>query len=111
MARHASGLVRFDGISFSRCQPVGGISLEDRWISALAEDADHNLWIATEGSGLFRWKDGEVKQFTTANGLPSDDVHALLVDAQGAVDRHVRRFAEIAAEVHGSRQSRAIVIR
>jgi hypothetical protein len=50
-------------------------------VTALYRTGDGLLWIATEGSGLFAW-DGNTTftQYTTAGGLPSNNVRALMVD-------------------------------
>jgi diguanylate cyclase (GGDEF)-like protein len=53
-------------------------------LNAVAEDSHGNLWLASEGQGLFlQAPDGSRQQFTTAQGLPSDVVHSLLPDASG----------------------------
>jgi ligand-binding sensor domain-containing protein/signal transduction histidine kinase len=60
------------------------------WISDLIEcihrDAGGELWIATDGNGLFRLrKDHPPLHLTEANGLPSNLVFGILEDAQGAL--------------------------
>ncbi|MDX5407386.1 MAG: diguanylate cyclase [Chromatiaceae bacterium] len=55
-------------------------------INAVTEDKFGNLWLASEGQGLF-WQNtkGERKQFTTAEGLTSDVVHSVLTTSDGKV--------------------------
>lgn len=53
-------------------------------LNAVVEDPQNVFWLASEGEGLFRQaQDGSRKQFTQADGLPSDVVHSLLVDSNG----------------------------
>ncbi|HEX5793436.1 MAG TPA: two-component regulator propeller domain-containing protein, partial [Rheinheimera sp.] len=53
-------------------------------LNAVAEDEQSNLWLASEGQGLFVQKpDGSRQQFTQAQGLNSDVVHSLLLDTAG----------------------------
>ncbi|HET6442423.1 MAG TPA: two-component regulator propeller domain-containing protein [Phycisphaerae bacterium] len=61
------------------------------FITALSA-SDQALWIATEDAGLWRLdlsadpaKPGAWRQFTTKEGLASDDVYAIAVDAAGRV--------------------------
>ncbi|MGK7393727.1 MAG: hybrid sensor histidine kinase/response regulator transcription factor [Candidatus Cyclobacteriaceae bacterium M3_2C_046] len=54
-------------------------------IRCITEDAEHNLWIGTEGGGMIKI-DPERKRFTKygANeGLPNNAVHQILQDGQG----------------------------
>lgn len=55
-------------------------------INAVTEDQHGNLWLASEGQGLF-WQNaqGGRRQFTTAGGLTSDVVHSVLASTDGKV--------------------------
>ena len=59
--------------------------LKSVWVRALAEDGHHNLWIGTNDAGLFRLHGGAVTQYSVRQGLPSDTVHCLVQDRQGAL--------------------------
>jgi signal transduction histidine kinase/ligand-binding sensor domain-containing protein len=48
-------------------------------------DRDGNLWVATNGQGLFRFKDLPVRTFTTADGLPNDVAMTVLAAHDGSV--------------------------
>jgi diguanylate cyclase (GGDEF)-like protein/PAS domain S-box-containing protein len=61
-----------------RHQPV-----ERALIWALLRGRDGSVWIGTEGQGLWQWKDGRYRQFTTRDGLPGNEVRALLEDKDG----------------------------
>ena len=54
-------------------------------IIALAEDTAGNLWIGTEAGGLFRWRDGECRRYTRADGLPGDSIRSLYADRDGTL--------------------------
>ena len=50
-------------------------------VNALAKDANGNIWAATDGSGLWRITDHGLKQFLIVDGLSSDRVEQVLLDA------------------------------
>ncbi|MCV2370353.1 ligand-binding sensor domain-containing protein [Roseateles oligotrophus] len=56
-------------------------------ITALAEDADGAIWVATLGAGLHRFDPvaKSFRHFRQATGLPDDRVQSLLVDGQGTL--------------------------
>ena len=57
---------------------------DGRLVGSIAEDRDGSLWIGTRSAGLYRrFVDGRIIRYTTADGLPSDRVDALLVDSSG----------------------------
>jgi ligand-binding sensor domain-containing protein/signal transduction histidine kinase len=55
----------------------------DTWVNAFAEDRSGNLWLATSGKGLARYRAGRFQVFTAADGLRTNDVRDLHVDRQG----------------------------
>lgn len=48
-------------------------------------DRDGDLWVGTNGDGLFRFKDRAVRMFTTADGLPSNVPMTVLTSHDGAL--------------------------
>jgi signal transduction histidine kinase/ligand-binding sensor domain-containing protein len=48
------------------------------------DDADGSTWWVTQG-GLFRWKNGKVETLNSHNGLPCDDMFALIQDSHGSL--------------------------
>ena len=50
----------------------------------LLVDADGSVWWVTQ-EGLFRWKTGTVRKLNSHNGLPCDDVFALVRDGHGSL--------------------------
>ena len=57
--------------------------LASDYVTALLEDREGALWIATFGHGLKRLKGGDLKGYTTKDGLAHDKVRALLQDSKG----------------------------
>ena len=88
-----SGLDRYDGYSIKEYRRQRGDphSLASDYVWAIAEDSQHDLWLATDGGGVERWDRGK-DQFVrykhdphNAQSLSSDSVRALLIDIQGRV--------------------------
>jgi len=87
------GLVRFDGEQLRRYAHIRDdkASLGGNFVWDIAEDARHDLWIATKDGGLSRWSRA-TDAFTTyrhnaqdKNSLVSDALRVVLVDATGHV--------------------------
>lgn len=62
----------------------GGPLLNDSAV-ILSEGPDRTVWAGTLGVGIWRIKDGDVRKFTTANGLGSDRIRSLYQDPDGTV--------------------------
>ncbi|MBK8001256.1 MAG: hypothetical protein IPK15_21745 [Verrucomicrobia bacterium] len=78
-----NGLVRFDGVRFEvfgEGSPLPGLR-----ILALLAARDGTLWIATDGAGLVRYRDGAFAVLTRKDGLDSDVVTALAEDREGGI--------------------------
>ncbi|HEV2446725.1 MAG TPA: two-component regulator propeller domain-containing protein, partial [Candidatus Sulfopaludibacter sp.] len=52
-------------------------------VSGLFEDAQGSLWIATLGSGVFRFADGRLEGYDSRSGLPDNTIYAIQEDARG----------------------------
>ena len=59
--------------------------LDNNLITCLFEDKEKNLWIGTNGSGLKRLRDSQVKTYTTADGLNNDFLLCLYQDTNGDI--------------------------
>ncbi len=69
---------------FTRVKTLDALTID------IDEDADGNLWLSTQGKGLFRYNPdrGEWTEYNyenTAGGLPSDEVNCLYVAADGTL--------------------------
>jgi signal transduction histidine kinase/ligand-binding sensor domain-containing protein len=54
-------------------------------INVLYEDAEANLWIGTEGSGLIRARDQVVNVLSSRHGLQAANVYPILEDSKGVI--------------------------
>jgi len=66
---------------------VGGLELAFpsknlRWIYG---DADGDLWVGTNGEGLYRFKDRAVQMFTKSDGLPNNVIMTVLATSDGGL--------------------------
>jgi ligand-binding sensor domain-containing protein len=62
-------------------------SLSHDWVVALHRDGKGGLWVGTFGGGLNRFdpQSGKFTVYTESEGLPSNVVHAILEDDEGAL--------------------------
>lgn len=78
------GLFRLDGENLTRMMDTE--DLTDKTIWDIAPDRHGGLWVGSNGDGLFHIaSNGEIKQYTTADGLVDDFVWQVLVDDQDRV--------------------------
>jgi PAS domain S-box-containing protein len=54
-------------------------------ITGLVRGSGAALWLATQGAGLFRWEAGRVQRWSTAGGLPTDNLRTLHLDGEGTL--------------------------
>ena len=54
-------------------------------IRNLFSDRDGNLWVATNGDGLYRFKDRTVRMFTTDDGLPNNVLMTVVAAHDGSI--------------------------
>ena len=76
-----TGVCAYDGDRFIDLDS-GDHSLADR-ILCLMEDRQGHLWFGTRQSGVWRYRDGELVNFTERDGLGSDGVMSLAEDRAG----------------------------
>ena len=78
------GLVRFDGVRFTIFNKGNSKGLAGNRLRSLFAEADDTLWLG-EDSGLVRFRNGQFQTFTTADGLPSNEVNGVLRDLDGSL--------------------------
>lgn len=54
-------------------------------IASLFEDAEQNLWLGSEGQGLYRLQKQSIKVYSTQQGLIGHNVYPILQDRSGAI--------------------------
>lgn len=79
------GLARFDGARFRVLNDIVAPELRHGWITALCVGRDGSLWIACDGVGVLRLKDGSFSRLSETNGLPGNQVRCLFESRDGAV--------------------------
>ena len=79
------GLARFDGIRFALLDDPAVPELRRGWITALCSSRDGSLWVAVDGTGVIRLKDGKVTRFSETEGLVSNQTRCLAETRDGSV--------------------------
>ena len=82
MGTPSSGLVRITGGAASSFQFSDGLS--DNRIHALFEDREGSLWVGT-ASGLDRFRDTKVTTLTVKEGLPNNELSAVVAARDGSI--------------------------
>jgi ligand-binding sensor domain-containing protein/signal transduction histidine kinase len=72
------GLSCWNGTRLVQNEVTAGLRDEKVW--SILEDAQGFLWFGTRDHGLFRYRNGTLTQFTTAQGLASNSIYQLLED-------------------------------
>ena len=80
-----TGLVRFDGVRFQDVEDVIPGAPPNLWARAAFEDQQGRLWIGSNESGVYRIGPDGVKQYTAAQGLPSNAIQCLVPGRDGVV--------------------------
>ncbi len=78
------GLFRFDGISFERYKPERN-QLPSIAVSTLLALPDGSLWIGYNAGGATHLKDGEVTNYSGAQGFPAARVRHFIQGPDGAI--------------------------
>jgi ligand-binding sensor domain-containing protein len=81
----SGGLLRFDGAQFVLYSRDNVKALTDNNIFCLTVSTDGSLWIGSEGGGLIRYRDGQFRSFSTADGLLNSFVRAVYQDSKGQI--------------------------
>lgn len=81
----SAGLVRFDGVKFTRIPLLDFPTNKSLHITALCEDSENHLWIGTQQNGLFELDGNDVRHFTKSRELLDDTVTSLAADQHGFV--------------------------
>jgi ligand-binding sensor domain-containing protein/class 3 adenylate cyclase len=78
LATEENGVIWYDGKKFHE-----GDILPGGHLRALAQGALGEIWIGTQGDGLWKWEDRELTQYTEKDGLADDNIKSLYVDHAG----------------------------
>ena len=81
-----TGLVRFDGVRFSQWASFGSTQLPRAPVRSLRFTRDGSLWVGFGSlKGASRLDGGRVQNYSEAEGMPPNDVTALIEDASGTI--------------------------
>ncbi len=75
------GLTCLRAPDFAAEPPIARLQTEKVW--AIHEDPEGGIWFGTRSSGLFRWKNGKLTSYSTAQGLASNSIYQILEDRRG----------------------------
>jgi len=88
------GVGRFSAKGFALA--IGEAELAERFVNCLAAGADGAVWIGTSGGVIELSREGVLRSYRTADGLPDPMVRALWCDRSGSIwagtNRGVARF-------------------
>ena len=79
------GLLRFDGARLVLYGRDNTPAFTENNVFSLTVARDDTLWIATEGGGLIRYRDGVFRSFSAKDGLLNDFVRAVYQDSKGQI--------------------------
>jgi signal transduction histidine kinase/ligand-binding sensor domain-containing protein len=77
------GLASWDEHAWKFFTTRDGLSANQ--VRAIADSADGDIWIGTDGGGLNRLHAGKFTAFGKTNGLPSDNISSLYLDRDGVL--------------------------
>jgi hypothetical protein len=77
------GLARFDGVRFTVFDKGNSTGINSNRLVGLHEAGDGSLLIGTQGGGVTVYKNGSFTTYTTADGLPSQELSGIFFDLNG----------------------------
>ncbi|KAB7764321.1 ATPase [Xanthomonas maliensis] len=81
----ATGLFRFDGVTFERYDSIGGTQLPSPNVTALLATREGDLWIGFRNGAVARLRDKNLQVYSGKDELPPDIVSGFAQDHDGAI--------------------------
>lgn len=73
------GILVYKSYDLSKFQTYNAASgLSDNFIADIYRDAEDNMWIGTDGDGVFKFSGGRFSRFDNSNGLPGNIVMGIV---------------------------------
>jgi len=80
-----AGLYRFDGLRFAAWKPSSGQQFRDSSVLSLCVARDGSLWIGFGSGGITQLRDGHLKNYSHADGVPTGGILSVVEDANGSI--------------------------
>lgn len=69
-----------------RATPAGLEPVDEKIpVRSLYSDRDNNLWVSTNGDGLYKFKEPAVRMFTTEHGMPNNVIRTAIAAHDGTI--------------------------
>lgn len=77
------GVIHYNDGKMNWVEPTPPRRVRD--VRTVLEEPDGTLWVGSNGDGLARFRDGELRQFRRADGLPSDFIQCIFREPDGTL--------------------------
>src|SRR5258708_12213804 len=80
-----AGLYRFDGLHFVAWEPSFGEQIPGSAVWSLCTSRDGSLWIGFSSGGISRLRNGHLKNYSRADGVPDGGILSVVEDGSGSI--------------------------
>ena len=80
-----AGLYRFDGLHFVAWEPSIGEQILGSAVWSLYTSRDGSLWIGFSSGGISQLRNGHLKNYSHADGVPDGDILSIVEDGKGSI--------------------------
>ena len=80
-----AGLYRFDGLHFVAWEPSSGEQILGSAVWSLCTGRDGSLWIGFSSGGISQLRNGHLKNYSRADGVPEGGILSIVEDGNGSI--------------------------
>ena len=80
-----AGLYRFDGLHFVAWEPSFGEQILGSSVWSLCTSRDGSLWIGFSSGGISQLRNGHLKNYSHADGVPGGGILSIVEDGEGSI--------------------------
>src|SRR5258708_12325577 len=80
-----AGLYRFDGLHFVAWEPGSGEQILGSSVWSLCTSRDGGLWIGFSSGGISQLRNGHLKNYSRADGVPDGGILSIVEDGNGSI--------------------------
>ncbi len=80
-----AGLYRFDGLHFVAWEPSSGEQILGSAVWSLCTSRDGSLWIGFSSGGISQLRNGHLKNYSHADGVPDGGILSIVEDGNGSI--------------------------